>query len=110
MGMMTSQYRKVAPARIEQRAAVRREVCLCPINVNRPHSAIIVAALDDLSKYGCRLSVDCAFKNGECLTLAFSGAHPVKAFVVWNKNGKLGCRFGAELDSALYRQLTLAAG
>ncbi len=109
MGMMTSQYRKVAPAKIEQRKVTRREVCLTPINVESPGCDMVVATLDDVSKYGCRLSADCTFEIGDCLTLTFAHAQPVKVFVVWNKDDKLRCRFGAELDSVLYRQLTLAA-
>jgi hypothetical protein len=109
MGLMTSQYRSVAPASINRRMTVQKMVYLTPATGSNCKPGKCAAALDDVSKYGCRLAADTGFKTGECLSLQFENAPPVAAYVVWNQNGKLGCRFGETLDPALFRQITLAA-
>jgi hypothetical protein len=109
MGMMTSQYRSVAPASIERRMAVRRTVYLTQLEMDQPLPETHTAALDDLSKYGCRLATDASFKTGECLTVQFEQSAPISACVIWNEDGKLGCRFDEALDPCLFRQMTLAA-
>ncbi len=109
MGMTTSQYRSVAPASVERRMAVRRTVYLTVLALDHPETETHSAALDDLSKYGCRLATDASFKTGECLSVQFEDSHPVAACVVWNENGKLGCRFDEALDPGVFRQMTITA-
>jgi PilZ domain len=109
MGMMTSQYRSVAPASVERRMAVRRTVYLTLLEMDSPEPETHVATLDDLSKYGCRLATDACFKTGECLFVQFDDSNPVAACVVWNENGKLGCRFDEALDPGVFRQMTITA-
>ena len=110
MGYLTSQYRKVSPARIEQRDVVRHPVLLQRATVRRHSKVAQEARLVDLSIYGCRLMTDASFKLGERLWLRFSGGNPICATAVWFEGDRLGCRFDEALDRALFRELTLLAG
>lgn len=107
MTLMTSQYRRVAPARIEQRAVERHPVLLQRATVRRHGKQAIEAELVDLSIYGCRVSCDGAFEADQRLWLRFSGGSPVAATVIWAEGGTLGCRFDEPLDRTLFRALTL---
>ncbi len=107
MGYMTSQYRKVAPARIEQRGAVRHPVMLQRATVRRSKTEPVEALLSDLSIYGCRLTIDQAFKAGDRIRLLFAESKPVAATAIWYADGLLGCRFDAAIDRDLFRSLTL---
>lgn len=108
MGFMTSQYRKVAPARIEQREVVRHPVLLQRATVRRHAKQADEATLVDLSVYGCRLVIDGKFKIGDRLWLRFAGSSAIAATAVWLENGRLGCRFDEALDRVLFRELTLS--
>jgi hypothetical protein len=107
MTLMTSQYRKVAPARLEQRVIERHPVILQRATVRRHGKQPIDAELVDLSVYGCRILVDGSFDEGERVRLRFSGNAPVAATAIWNEGGTLGCRFDEPLDRTLFRALTL---
>lgn len=110
MGYMTSQYRKVAPARIEQREVVRHAVLLQRATVRRHAKQPSEAKLVDLSVYGCRLLIEGSYKIGDRLWLRFSGGNPIGATAVWLEGDRLGCRFDEALDRALFRELTLLGG
>ncbi len=56
MGLATSAYRKVAPAKLEQRAAIRHPVVVKRASVRGHGRQPLDAVLDDLSVYGCRLA------------------------------------------------------
>lgn len=107
MGLATSAYRKVEPARLEQRAVVRHPVVVKRASVRGHGRQPLEAVLDDLSIYGCRISVDGLFKVGERLWLRFAGGKPIAANAVWYDAGKLGCRFDQPIDRTLFRTLTL---
>jgi hypothetical protein len=107
MGLATSAYRRVEPARIEQRAVVRHTVLIKGASVRRHGRQPIEAELDDLSVFGCRVAVDGTFQSGDRLWLRFAGGQPIPASAVWYDGGKLGCRFDQRLDSDLFRSLTL---
>ena len=108
MGYMTSQYRKVAPARIEQREVVRHPVLLQRATVRRHAKTAKEAKLVDLSVYGCRLVIDGKFQIGERLWLRFAGSSAIAATAVWLDEDRLGCRFDEALDRVLFRELTLS--
>lgn len=108
MGYMTSQYRKVAPARIEQREVVRHPVLLQRATVRRHAKTAREAKLVDLSVYGCRLVIDGKFQIGERLLLRFAGSGAIAATAVWLDEDRLGCRFDEALDRVLFRELTLS--
>jgi PilZ domain len=110
MTLMTSQYRKVAPARIEQREIGRQPVLLQRTTVRRHGKQPIEAELVDVSIYGCRINCAQDFDAGNRLWLRFSGASPVGATIVWAEAGVLGCRFDEPLDRTLFRGLTLVIG
>jgi PilZ domain len=107
MGLATSAYRRVEPARLDQRATTRHPVMIKGASVRRHGREAMEAALDDLSVYGCRVAVDGIFKPGDRLWLRFSGGQPIAASAVWYEAGKLGCRFDEQLDRTLFRSLTL---
>lgn len=107
MGLATSAYRKVAPARLEQRGSVRHPVVIKRTCVRGHGRQPLEAVLDDLSVYGCRILVDGIFAAGERLWLRFAGGKAIGANAVWCENGRLGCRFDKPLDRDLFRSLTL---
>jgi hypothetical protein len=107
---MTSQYRKVAPARLEQREAVRHSVQLGKATVRRHAKHPIEARLVDLSVYGCRVLIDGSVKVGDRLWLRLAGSGPISATAVWAEGDRLGCKFDEMLDRALFRELILHSG
>lgn len=107
MTLATSQYRRVAPARIEQRAVERHAVVIRRATVRGHGKQPIDAALADLSIYGCRLTCDTGYEAGSRMWLRFAGGSPVAATVIWAEDGALGCRFDEPLDRTLFRALTL---
>jgi PilZ domain len=107
MGYMTSQYRKVEPARLEQREVARHPVLLGKATVRRHAKHPVEARLVDLSIYGCRVLLDGSFKVGDRLWLRLAGSHPISATAVWAEGDRLGCKFDEILDRALFRELTL---
>ena len=110
MGYMTSQYRKVAPAQLEQREVVRHPVLLQKATVRRHAKQPIEASLVDLSVYGCRVLIDGGVKVGDRFWLRLAGSNPISATAVWAEGDRLGCKFDEILDRALFRELTLQAG
>lgn len=107
MGYMTSQYRKVAPARLEQRESVRHPVLLQRATVRKHSKQADEAKLVDLSVYGCRLVIESKFNVGDRLWLRFAGSSAIAATAVWLEDDRLGCRFDEMLDRVLFRELTL---
>jgi hypothetical protein len=107
MGYMTSQFRKVAPARLEQREVLRHPVLLQKATVRRHSKNSVEARLVDLSAYGCRVLIEGSFKVGDRLWLRLAGSNPIGATAVWAEGDRLGCRFDEMLDRALFRELTL---
>jgi PilZ domain len=107
MGYMTSQYRRVAPARMEEREAVRHPVMISRTTIRRHAAQADDAQLIDLSIYGCSLEADSLVKSGQRLWLRFSGGSPIASTVIWCEGGKLGCRFDSAIDRDLFRSLTL---
>lgn len=110
MGYMTSQYRKVEPARLEQREVMRHPVLLQKITVRHTTKHAIEARLVDLSIYGCRVLLAGSFKVGDRLWLRLAGSNPISATAVWSEGDRLGCKFDEILDRALFRELTLHLG
>jgi hypothetical protein len=110
MGLATSAYRKVAPARIEQRQVVRHPVVIRRATVRGHGRQPVEAELLDLSIYGCRLSVDAQFSGQDRIWLRFAGERPIAATTVWFDGQQLGCRFDEPLDRTLFRALTLIVG
>ncbi len=109
MGYMTSQYKKVAPAQLEQREVMRHPVLLQKATVRRHSKQPIEAKLVDVSVYGCRVLLDESFKVGDRLWLRLAGSGPISATAVWAEGDRLGCKFDEILDRTLFRQLTLQA-
>jgi hypothetical protein len=107
MGYLTSQYRRVVPARLEQRDAVRHPVLISQTTMRRHAAQADEAKLIDLSIYGCSLEAGNIVKAGQRLWLSFSCSAPIAAKVIWCEGGKLGCRFDEAIDRDLFRSLTL---
>lgn len=110
MGYMTSQYRKVEPARLEQRQASRHPVLLQKATIRQHSKQPTEARLVDLSVYGCRVLLDGRFKVGDRLWVRLADSNPIGATAVWREGDRLGCKFDEMLDRGLFRQLILQAG
>ena len=68
-----------------------------------------VAALEDISTFGCRLSGTDQLEINRRVWLRLPGATPVVATVVWTERGAAGCRFDTPISQGLMRSLLLAA-
>lgn len=110
MASRVSQYRRVAPALVEQRGALRHPVSITRATVRRHGEQPSAATLHDLSAYGCRLSSTEPHDEGERLWLRLSNSMPIAATVVWSDGEAIGCRFDMAVDRALVRALTLLPG
>ena len=110
MGYMTSKYRRVAPAKLEQREVVRHPVLLQKASVRKHSKQPTEACLVDLSVYGCRVLLAGSFKVGDRLWLRLAESNPIGATAVWREGDRLGCKFDEMLDRSLFRQLILHAG
>ncbi|WP_404334242.1 PilZ domain-containing protein [Sphingomonas sp. MMS12-HWE2-04] len=107
MATKFSQYRKVAPALVEQRSAPRHPILVSRASVRKQGDTPAEATLRDLSVYGCRLACATGHDQGERLWLRLHGSLPIAATVVWNDGGHIGCRFDAPIERSLMRALTL---
>lgn len=107
MATKFSQYRKVAPALVEQRSEPRHRILVSRASVRKHGDKPAEATLRDLSVYGCRLACAAEHDEGERLWLRLHGSLPIAATVVWNDDGQLGCRFDAPIERSLMRSLTL---
>lgn len=110
MGYMASHYKRVAPAKLEQREVVRHPVLLQKATVRRHSKQPIEARLVDLSVYGCRVLLDGSFKVGDRLWVRLAESNPIAATAVWREGDRLGCKFDEILDRSLFKQLILHAG
>ena len=107
MASRASAYRPAEPASLERREAARYPVLVSSATI-RPHGeAPVAAALQDLSSYGCRLTIPAEHEAGDRVWLRLSGGLPVAATVVWAREGQAGCRFDAPIERGLVRALTL---
>jgi PilZ domain len=107
LGLATSAYRRVAPARIEQREELRHPVVIKRATVRGHGRHPVESRLVDVSIYGCRLAVDASFVPGDRLWLRIAGGSPIAATTIWIDGDQLGCRFDQPIDRALLRALTL---
>ena len=110
MSYATSQFRKVPPARLEQREALRHPVLLGKATVRKHAERPLSAFLVDLSVYGCRILFEGKVNVGDRLWLRLAGSEPIGATAVWFEGGRLGCKFDDTLDRGLFRTLTLQTG
>lgn len=108
MASRLTQYRKVAPALVEQREATRHRVRVSRAVVIGSGDRSRLAVLHDLSIFGCRILAPRAYPAGEAIWLAFADSAPVAAKVVWAEDGFMGCRFDTPISRTLLRSLTLA--
>ena len=107
MGYLSSQFRKVAPARIDQRAVQRQTLFLECAASTAQDKAMVPAQLVDLSAYGCRILIDSDLQCGEQIYLRFADDVPIAANIVWNEGGRLGCRFDTALEQRVFKALIL---
>ena len=110
MGLATTSYRRVEPARLELRAVPRQSVLVKWACVGRAGRRPISAELEDISIYGCRLAINGRFTEGDRLSLHLPAGEVIWASAIWSRDGKLGCRFESPLDRSLFRSLTLMRG
>ena len=110
MGYPTSQFRRVPPARLEQRESYRHPVLLGKVAVRKHAKHPISGLLVDVSAYGCHLLFEGGVKVGDRLWLRLAGSEPIGATAVWSEGDRMGCKFDATLDRSLFRALTLQDG
>lgn len=84
----------------EQRRSVRHSVRIGAVlhHIAASPTPVIVS---DLSSHGFRVEVDEKVKPGTIIALQMDGLVPIEAYVVWQKDIQVGCRFLAELHPAL---------
>lgn len=109
MAARSSQYRRAAPALVDQRSAPRHWVVVTRASVRRHGEPASDAVLHNLSIYGCRLATTTEHMVEERLWLRFGGGMPIAATVMWVEDDVIGCRFDEAIDNNLLRTLTLAA-
>ena len=107
MASRATQFRKVLPALVEQRAAPRHLVSISTATLRRHGDLPSEAVLCDLSVYGCRLQSPDAYKAEERLWVRFPGSNPIAATVIWTRDGFTACRFDAPIDRSLVRAMVL---
>jgi hypothetical protein len=107
MATRFSQYRSVAPALVEHRAAPRHRVQVTRATLSKRGNQPVDAELHDLSIYGCRFACHTQWQEGDRLWLRFGEGLPIAATAVWNDGDYLGCRFDAPIPRSLMRSLTL---
>ena len=107
MATKFSQFRKVAPALVDQRSEPRHRILVMRAKISKQGAAPIEAMLRDLSVYGCRLACVSPHRTGERLWLRLRDNLPIPATVVWNDGDHLGCRFDTPIERSLMRSLTL---
>ncbi|WP_184475156.1 PilZ domain-containing protein [Rhizorhapis suberifaciens] len=108
MGLRLSRYRRVEPALVEHRGALRHPVILQRASIRHHADHGHDAQLLDLSIYGCRIATEARFDADDRVWLRFEGSRPVAATTVWSDGGSIGCRFDAPIDRALFRRLSRA--
>ena len=84
----------------EQRRAVRHSVRIGGLlhHLGTTPRSVIVS---DLSSHGFRFELDEAVSPGTIVALQIDGLAPFDAYVVWQKDAQVGCKFLAELHPAL---------
>ncbi|MBW4332030.1 PilZ domain-containing protein [Stakelama sp. CBK3Z-3] len=97
-------------ADFEQRATPRQRAFLARARMGTPGEPPSEAALLDISIYGCRLAIDTGEAHGASVEILLAGSNPIAATVIWNENGRIGCRFDEPIDRLLVRSLNLATG
>ena len=106
--MKHSRYRRPEPAQIEKRKAPRHRVAVVRAEVERNKQVPISALLRDISVYGCCLKLDAVLRVDEAVSLSFGENEGIDASIVWQKGGRVGCRFVNPISRQLFRSMTLA--
>lgn len=96
-------------ALFEQRQERRHRVECVRTTAGGEGEVPFVAALDDVSTYGCRLSGTDILAAGKQVWLRLPGAPPIVAAVAWTRDGKAGCRFETPISQSLMRSLLTGA-
>jgi hypothetical protein len=107
MASSVSKFRPVESASLDKRRVQRHPVLVRRATVRRHARNPSEASLVDISVYGCRLSIDGSYQEGDRLWLRFAGGNPIAATVVWFDGTQMGCRFDEPLDKMVFRALTL---
>ncbi|MEG3086529.1 PilZ domain-containing protein [Sphingomonas sp. PB4P5] len=109
MASRATQFRKVLPALVENRAAPRHRVTISTASVRRHGDPPSDAELCDLSVYGCRVRSPDMHAVDERLWVRFPGGNPIAATVVWTREGFTACRFDAPIERAQVRAMIVPA-
>ena len=107
MATRFSQYRRVEPASIEQRAEPRLRLSITRASVRRHGKTPIDAFSTTFPPMAAGSPRASRPKEGERLWLRFDGRMPIAATVIWCLDGMVGCRFDKPIERAVMRALTL---
>ncbi len=105
--MRQSRYRRPGPARLEKRQAPRHQVAVSRARVGRKKQAPIPAILNDMSVFGCCLTLDAVLRVDEPVSLSFDDSEAVEANIIWQEANRIGCRFVKRISPQLFRAMTL---
>jgi hypothetical protein len=84
----------------EQRRSVRHSVRIGAV-IHHLAASPKPVIVSDLSNHGFRVELDNKVKPGTIIALQMDGLVPIEAYVVWQEDIQVGCRFLAELHPAL---------
>lgn len=105
--MKQSRYRRPEPARLEKRQAPRHQVAVSRAKAGRKKQVPILAILNDISAFGCCLTLDAVLREDESISLSFDDSEAIEANIIWQKANRIGCRFAKRISPQLFRAMTL---
>ncbi|SEM42079.1 hypothetical protein SAMN05192583_0136 [Sphingomonas gellani] len=100
--------RRVHPALVENRAALRRPTAHVQLIGAGEGAQPLAAMLLDISPFGCRMLCAGASEAGSRLVLRFDDGEEAAIELIWREAGLAGCRFERSIARTLVRRLTLA--
>lgn len=107
MALKSTRYQRPEPASLERRGAPRMTVHLTSAALLRSGDVSIEAELHDISVFGCRISVDAIFQEGEEVQVSIDNFEPVVGNVVWQDGRLAGCKFLFPIHPQILRALTI---
>lgn len=85
------------PAQTTDRRAVPRQDCAGMRSTLIFRGALHAVPVLDISARGTMVESDISPRLGESVVIRFEGCSPIRAFVRWARDGRVGLNFGCEL-------------
>lgn len=103
--MATRMFNRRESALWDQREERRHRVECVRATAGGEADDPFVAALEDVSTFGCRLNGAGVLEQDKRIWLRLPGAPPIMATVAWTRDGEAGCRFETPISQTLMRSL-----